>query len=254
MRTLILTLIVATTGSAAVKTEAIKYKAGDVECIGYLAWDDTTSEKRPGVLVFPEWWGLTDDTKKRAEMLAKAGYVALAADLYGGGKVAEHSPDAAKFMNEVRKNQSEWLARARAAMTTLQAQKTVEGTKLAAIGYCFGGTTALALAFDGADLKAVASFHGGLPDVTAEQAGKAKCTIQMHHGGADTFIPDEAVKKFRAALDSANVRYEWNTYAGATHGFTVVGVEKRMPMLKYDADADKKSWEALEKLFKDTLR
>lgn len=249
------TLALAAAGRADVKSETIKYKAGDAECVGYLAWDDSIPGKRPGVVIFHEWWGLNDYSKKRAEMLAKAGYAAFCADLYGDGKTAEHPDDAAKFMNHVMKNEALWLSRADAALKTLAAQPQVDSSKLAAIGYCFGGTTAIVLAASGADVKAVATFHAGIPDVTADQARKIKARMLICHGEADGFIPKEKITAFRSALDAAKTNYDFVAYPGAVHGFTVEGAEKRgVPGLKYDANADKQSWDSMLKLFQEALK
>src|SRR5207244_41252 len=140
---------------AAVKTETVSYKVGDKTFKGYFAWDDAISGKRPGVVVFPEWWGLNDYARKRAEQLARMGFVALAADMYGEGKTTEHPKEAGALAGAVRKDTKEWEARASAALKVLRDNPMVDGNKLAAIGYCFGGSTALQLAYSGADVVAV---------------------------------------------------------------------------------------------------
>jgi dienelactone hydrolase len=170
--------------------------------------------------------------------------------MYGDGKTTEHPADAGKFAGEVRKNADTWLGRAKAAMTTLQAQPNVDKANISAIGYCFGGTTAMELLFSGADVKSVVVFHAGLPAMTDAKAKMAKGKLLVCHGAADSFIPDDKVKEFRQVLDKAGSKYDFISYPGATHSFTVEGVEKKMPMLKYDADADKKSWESMLKWLK----
>lgn len=254
MRTIMGLLMTATLAQAEVKSKTIDYDTGGAKCKGLLVWDDAAKEKRPGVLVFHEWWGLNDYAKKRAEMLAKEGYVTFCADLYGDGKTTEHPEDAKKFMTGLSENQERWLGRAEAALKAFAAQPEVDATKVAAIGYCFGGATALVLGMSGADLKAVAMFHAGFPPVSPERAKALKARLLVCHGGADAFIPEDKVTAFRKVLDEAKANYEFITYPGVTHSFTVEGVEKKMPMLKYDADADKKSWESMLKLFKETLK
>jgi dienelactone hydrolase len=255
MRVLAMLLLTVSPALAAVKTRTIEYDVAGTKCKGLLAWDDAKTGKQPGVVVFHEWWGLNDYAKKRAEMLAKEGYVAFCADMFGNGKIADHPDDAKKFAGEVRASAATWLARAEAAHKTLVAQPEVDAAKVGAIGYCFGGTTALTLALSGADVKATAVFHAGLPVITPEQAKKVKGKLLICHGAADEFIPMDACTKFLKAFDDANNKcYEFIAYPGATHSFTVEGVEKKMKDLKYDAEADRKSWTSMLKLFKENLK
>src|ERR1700732_4583211 len=155
---LVVVFWVAASARAAVQTKTISYKHGNLDCQGFLAWDDAIQGQRPGVLVVHEWWGLNDYTKQRAEQLAKLGYVAFAADMYGEGKVTEHPKEAGAMAAKVRANVQDWRERAATALDVLMAQPQCDKTKLAAIGYCFGGSTALQLAYAGADLKAVVTF------------------------------------------------------------------------------------------------
>jgi dienelactone hydrolase len=129
---------------------------------GYLAYDENIQVKRPGVLVVHEWWGLNDYARKRAKMLADLGYAALAIDMYGDGKTAVHPDDAGKFSSELMKNFDVAKARFAAALDFLQQQPFIDPTRIAAIGYCFGGGVVLNMARQGLGLKGVASFHGGL--------------------------------------------------------------------------------------------
>lgn len=244
----------AATASAAVKTQVIEYEANGTKLKGYLAYDDSKSGKRPGVLVFHEWWGLNEYAKKRADMLAELGYVAFAADMFGDGKTTEHPMEAQKFATAVRSNLDTWLGRARAALKVLKAQPQVDDGKIGAIGYCFGGSTALQLALAGEDIDAVAAFHAGLPPATPEQAKKVKAKILLAQGGADANIPAEANKKFAETLKNAGVDIRLEMYPGATHSYTVPGIEKRVPQFKYDAAADKKSWEQMQALFREAFK
>src|SRR5436190_109121 len=154
-RLLLAAAVVATAAGGAraeVKTKEIRYQHGGVTFKGHLAWDDAVKGKRPGVLVVHEWWGLNDYARKRAEQLAGLGYVAFACDMYGEGKVTQHPKEAQAMATEVRKNLKTWVGRAQEALKVLKAQDGVDGSKVAAIGYCFGGSTALQLAYSGADL------------------------------------------------------------------------------------------------------
>lgn len=252
---LIVVLLVVQFVQAAVQTKNIEYKDGNVTCKGMLAWDDAVKGPRPGVLVVHEFWGLNDYARKRAEQLAKLGYVAFAADMYGEGKVTEHPNEAGQMAGQVRANQAAWRARALAALDVLKSQPQCDKSKLAALGYCFGGSTALQLALAGTDLKAAASFHGALPELKEDDAKDVKATILICHGADDTFIPEKNIKAFRAALDRAKVKYDFIAYPGVVHSFTVPDADKRgMKGTKYDKAADEDSWKRLEKLLAEKLK
>lgn len=239
---------------AALKTETITYKVGDKTYKGYLAYDDASAEKRPGILVVHEFWGLNDYARKRADMLAKLGYVAFAVDMYGDGKVAEHPKEAAGMAGMVRKDGAEWLARANAGLKILRENPLVDGKKLASIGYCFGGSTSLKLAHAGTDLAAVVSFHGALPVPTEEEAKAVKAKILICHGAADSFIKEETIQSVRGAYEKASVDYQLIYYGGALHSFTVPGADPKMfAGVKYDAAADRRSWTAMRDLFKEVF-
>jgi dienelactone hydrolase len=243
-------LLLSTPCRAAVQGKQVTYKDGNTECHGYLAWDDAVAGPRPGVLVIHEWWGLDEYAQKRAEQLAGLGYVAFAADMYGQGKRAAHPKEAGEMAGQVRANVEAWRKRATAALAVLKAQPQCDPKKLAAIGYCFGGSTALQLAYAGTDLRAVVSFHGALPTATDAEAKQIKAAILVCHGAEDTFIPAEAIKAFRDALDKNKVRYEFVSYPGAVHSFTVPEAEKSgLKGVKYDKAADEDSWKRMRQLF-----
>ena len=235
---------------AEVKTETIVYKHGDQTFKGYLAYDDTLSRMRPGILVVHEWWGLDDYARKRAQQLAKMGYVAFAADMYGDGKTTEHPKEAGEMAGMVRKNQKEWQARAQAGLKVLRDNPHVDGTKLAAIGYCFGGSTALQLAYSGADIKAAVTFHAALPAPDKNQAEAIRAKILICHGADDSFVPENSVQKVRAAYEQAGVDYTLIYFGGAVHSFTVPGANERgLKGMAYNAAADRRSWAAMTELF-----
>jgi dienelactone hydrolase len=235
---------------AEVKSKMIAYEYGGVTFKGHLVWDDAAAGKRPGVLVLHEWWGLNDYARKRAEQLAGLGYVAFAGDMYGEGKVTEHPNEAGQFATAVRSNLPVWQGRAKAALKVLADQPQVDSSKLAAIGYCFGGSTALQLAYTGADLKAVVTFHAALPIPDAAQAKAIRAKILINHGAADKFIPEETAVKFRAALEEAKVDYAMVYLGGAVHSFSVPGIDqKNVPGLAYNAQADHRSWQYMLELF-----
>ncbi|MCI0680850.1 MAG: dienelactone hydrolase family protein [Gemmataceae bacterium] len=237
-----------------VKTEIVTYKYGDQTFKGYLAFDNAAKGKRPGILVVHEWWGLNDYARKRTEQLAKMGYVAFAADMYGDGKTTEHPKEAGAMAGMVRKNQKEWLGRANAGLDVLRKHAKVDSGKLAAIGYCFGGSTALQLAHSNSGINAAVSFHGALlvPDATNDKAITAK--ILICHGAADSFIPEETCQKVRTAYEQLGVDYQMIYYGGAQHSFTVKGADDRgLKGIRYNAAADRHSWAAMTALFDDVF-
>ena len=239
---------------AAVVTKVVDYEFDGVKLKGFLAHDDAVKEKRPGVLVVHEWWGLNDYAKDRCKKLAELGYVAFAVDMYGDGKTVDHPDDAKKMADLTRKNLDVWRGRAAAGLKQLKAQPNVDADKIAAIGYCFGGSTCLQLAYSGADLKAVATFHAALPKPTEAEAKAIKPKILVCHGADDFFIPAEAIKAFREALDAAKAKYEFVAYKDAVHSFTVPEADKKnIKGMKYDKAADEDSWKRTLALFKETL-
>ena len=227
----------------AVKTKTIEYEHAGTKLKGVLAWDDRHDGERPGVLVVHEWWGLNDYARDRAKQLAELGYVAFAVDMYGEGKTTEHPSEAGQWAAQVRSNQQEWLGRAKAGLDVLKKQQGVDTSRLAAIGYCFGGSTALQLAFSGAELQGIVSFHGALPVPTDEQVQRTKASLLVCHGSQDSFIPEETCQKFRAALDKGQADYAMIYYGGARHSFTVPTADEHgIEGIRYNRKADERSW------------
>lgn len=252
--TMTIASFLASSASAAVQTRPIKYEFDGVQLNGHLYWDDASAGKRPGILVVHEFWGLNDYAKKRAEMLARLGYAAMAIDMYGDGKVTAHAKEAGEMAGTVRANLKAWQGRALAAMKALQAEPMVDAGKIAAIGYCFGGSTALQLAMSGADVAAVVSFHGALPAITPEQAKAIKAKVLICHGANDTFITEQDCQNFRTALGAAKVDYQFHYFGGVLHSFTVPHAEDAgVGGLQYDAAADRRSWQLMRDLFKETF-
>jgi dienelactone hydrolase len=247
-------VLVAGQALAEVKTRTIEYKDGDATLKGVLAWDDAASGKRPGVLVIHEWWGLNDYAVSRAKQLAAEGYVAFAADMYGDNKVTEHADEAGAWMKQITSNQDAWRARANASLAALKAQPEVDSGQIAAIGYCFGGATVMQMAYAGADVKAVVSFHGSLPPAGEEVTSIAP-RVMVAHGRDDGFIPADRIVAFQAGLDRAKADWEMTIYSGARHGFTNPDAAKfGLEGLAYNETADKRSWAAMLKLFDETLK
>ena len=235
---------------AEIQTKAIPYQHGDVPLEGFLAWDDSKAGKQPGVLVVHEWWGLNEYARDRARQLAELGYVAFAVDMYGNGQVTTHPDQAGKWMKQVQANVKQWQARARNGLAVLRSQEMVDPNTIAAIGYCFGGATVIQLAYSGAEVKGVVSFHGALPLPTAKQAQNTKTKLLIAHGNADPFLNEEHIRKFRHALDAANLDWHMVMYAGARHSFTNPGADAHgIDALKYDQQADERSWKHMQLFF-----
>ena len=243
---------------AAVQGKEISYSANGTTLKGWIAYDDAVKGKRPAVLVVHEWWGHNDYARKRANMLAELGYVALAVDMYGDGKQAQHPDDAGKFATEVSQNRPLAKARFEAAMKLLRKQHKVDGNRLAAIGYCFGGSVVLNMAREGEDLKGVARFHGVLASATPAQAGKVKAQVRSFTGADDKMIPAAQVAAFRQEMENAGVNYKTVVYPGTMHSFTNpdadgYGKQFNLP-LAYNAEADRDSWAQLQTFLADVLK
>jgi dienelactone hydrolase len=237
--------------SSSIKGEVVQYGSGDAVMKGYLVYDEHIKGPRPGVPVVHEWWGLNDYARRRARMLAELGYTALALDLYGNGKAATNPADAQKLVAEVTKDYAVAKARFLAGMELLKRQPTVDPTRIAAIGYCFGGGIVLNMARQGVGLKGVVSFHGNLTAVKPAQPGDVKARILVLHGGADTTSTPEQVAAFKKEMEAAGVDYRFISYPGAKHAFTnpdadAAAKEFNLP-IGYNAAADRESWEEMKK-------
>ena len=241
-------------GPTNIKTREVAYRQGDTALEGVVAWDDAIPGKRPGVLVVHEWWGLNEHSRTQARRLAEAGYVGFALDMYGKGKVTTHPQEAQAFAAEATKDPAVVAARFNAALEQLKQDPHVDPTRIAAIGYCFGGAVVLDMARAGADLAAVATFHGALATKTPAQPGKVKAKILVLAGGADPFVPPEQVAAFEREMKAAGPEFQVVTYPGAKHGFTNPNAAQYgMPQLAYDPEADRQSWAALLKFLNEVF-
>ncbi len=238
---------------AAVKTEVVEYRHGDVVLEGYLAYDDAQPGKRPGVAVFHAWRGHDEYVRGRARQLAEQGYVAFAADMYGKGVRAKDHVEAGKLSGAFRADRELMRARAGASVERLRAHPRVDATRIAAIGYCFGGTAVLELARSGADLAAVVSFHGAL-DTPHPEKSKPKARILVCHGADDPHVPPERVAAFADEMRRAKADWELIQYGGAVHSFTEreAGSDPTKGVA-YHERADRRSWESMLSLFEEAF-
>lgn len=245
-----LSLLAPILAQAAIETQPLEYQQGDVRLIGYLAIPKEAAGPRPGILVVHEWKGLNDYAKHRAEQLAELGYVALAADIYGEGKIAADTKEAAELSGLYKKDRALLRARTAAALAALKAQPQVNKTQIAAIGYCFGGTAVLELARDGAELKGVVSFHGGLDTPTPTDPKRIRTKVLALHGADDPYVPPEQVATFEQEMRTGGVDWQLISYGGAVHGFTNPdNGNDNSKGAAYNAAADARSWTAMQQFF-----
>ncbi len=251
-----LAMAVASPMKAKFVSKAVDYEQGGVQLEGYLVYDDarTAVEKLPGVLVVPEWWGVNDYVKRRATQLAALGYVAFVVDMYGKGVVTTDAKKAAELSGPFY-GKPLMATRAQAGLDQFLATRLADPAKIAAIGYCFGGSTVQALAYTGAPLAGVVSFHGGLIPVPKDAKARTQAKILICQGAADPLVPKKDRDTFVTAMDEGKFDYQFITYAGAVHAFTNPDADKMAELnglqgkMGYSAAADHRSWAAMQAFF-----
>lgn len=249
---LLVMLLLATTAQAKIVSRPMAYSDNGTALEGYLAYDDAVSGKRPGILVVHEWWGLNDYARNRAEKLAAMGYVAFALDMYGKGKVTEHPEQAGVWMKAINSNMGLWISRAMAGLAVLKDQPQVDTNRLAAIGYCFGGATVQVLAYSGADLKGVVSFHGSLMPPDAEQAARTRAKMLICHGAQDPFNKPETLAPYVDAMNATTIDWQLIVFGNTRHSFTnpdagTFGIDA----LAYNPSSDRRSWQYMKLFFQE---
>jgi dienelactone hydrolase len=242
----------ATQAAPGIKEVNITYSGDSTTMSGFVAFDSSNNNKRPAILIIPEWWGLNDYPKMRARELAKLGYIAMAMDMYGEGKIAQNPDEARKMATPFYNNPQKAKARMDAALATLKAYAQTDTGKLAAIGYCFGGGMVLNAARMGEHVNGVVSFHGTLIGTPANK-DLLTAKVLVCHGGDDKFVTSEEVAKFKKQMDSIKADYTLKVYPGATHAFTnpmatETGKKFNMP-ISYNPAADSASWKDMKDFF-----
>src|SRR5262245_48296786 len=224
----------------------IEYRAYGARMFGFLIVDDAQRVTRPGVLVCHEGPRLSDHARNIAKRLAGLGYVAFAMDYHGDGTVLTDMNEIMRRIQAFMADPTGIRARASAALTVLESQSQTDSSRLAAIGYCFGGTTALELARSGADIKAVVGFHSGLGTARPADAKNIKGKVLVQIGADDPIIPNEQRVAFEKEMTAAGVDWRMNLYGGAGHSFTnpMVNALNR-PGFKYHEPSDQRSWRAM---------
>ena len=256
-RTLLAILGVACAISAQAKivTQTIEYQQGDTTLEGFLAYDDSFTGKRPGVLVVHQWMGLTDYEKHRAEQLAQLGYVAFCADIYGKGVRPKDTGEAGPLAGKYKGDRALLRARVNAALDVLEKNQFVDSKRVAAIGYCFGGTTVIELARSGADIAGVVSFHGGLDSPTPADGKNIKSKVLVCHGADDPFVKPSDLAAFEDEMRQANVDWTLIKFGGAVHSFTQpMAGNDNSKGAAYNEKADKRSWEAMKAFFAEIFK
>ncbi len=243
-------LLVGWSASAAVQAKAVEYKDGDTVLEGWHAYDDAVKGKRPSILVVHQWKGLGDYEKKRAEMLAQLGYNVFCVDIYGKGVRPSAMKDAAAQAGKYKGDRALLRQRVIAGLGVLTKNEFTDTSKVAAIGYCFGGTTVLELARSGATVSGVVSFHGGLSSPTPDDAKNIKAKVLALHGADDPNVPPAEVAGFEKEMRDAKVDWSLVAYGNAVHSFTHWDAgNDNSKGAAYNEKADKRSWEAMKAFF-----
>jgi len=255
---IVLMLFIASQANAAVIGEMVKYRTGGTNLFSYIAYDDNIKGKRPAVIVVPDWWNNSKFARDRADTLAEMGYTAMVMDIYGDGKYSESPDGAGKLMNALTAKPKVMIQRFKATLNRLRRHETVDASRIGAIGYSLGGMYVIQMAREGFDLKSVASLWGviGKPARTA-QKGKVKASVLVLQPEVDAWAPKDAVDALKTEMNKAGADYSLIEYADTVHGFSRPDADQRAKKfnmgIRYNADADEKSWKDLASFLKRTL-
>jgi len=236
-------------------TRNFEYTMEGVLLGGYMVYDGDVKGPRPGVLIVHQWMGLSENERMRAEMLARLGYVAYAVDVYGKRSRPVDATDAAATAGRYYRDRDLFRRRVAAGLNQMRQSPLVDPKRVAAIGYCFGGTGVLELARSGADIAGVVSFHGGLDTPTPEDAKNIRAKVLVCHGAADPHVTPEQVRAFLDEMEAAQVDYQFIAYGGAVHAFTQPSAgDDPTTGAAYNADADRRSWQAMQNFLAEIFR
>ncbi len=248
---IIMMLFIGVAAEAKLISDAVTYEHEGTILEGYLSYDDTLEGKLPGILVVHEWWGLNDFVRSRVDKLAELGYVAFALDMYGKGIFTKDPSEAKELAGHLR-GKPIMRQRALAGLNILKNNDRVDISRIAAIGYCFGGTTVLELAYSGADIAGVVSFHGGLTAAKPEDYSRIRAKILICHGAEDTFISPDEIKAFHEGMRQSNADWQMISFGGAVHSFTNPEAgQSGIQGVAYHPKADERSWKYMQIFFKE---
>lgn len=243
-------MMLTATGNAQIIDQDVEYRDGDTALEGYMAYDQSKSGTRPGVLIVHQWMGLTDYEKMRARQLADLGYVVFALDMYGKNIRPTSMEEAADQAGKYRNDRELMRQRAAAGLEALRNLEICDSDKIAVIGYCFGGGVALELARSGADVRGTVSFHGNLDTPKPADAQNIKGKILVQHGGADPHVPQKQVMTFWDEMEKANVNWQMNVYGDVVHAFTQKSAGNDPSRgAAYNEQADQRSWQSMQNFF-----
>lgn len=249
------TFLFAFGAEAKIRTDTVEYRDGDTILEGFLAYDDAAKGKRPGVAVVHEWWGLNDFIKGKTQELANLGYVAFAIDMYGKGVRAKTAEEAGKLAGIYRADRKLMRRRAYAGLDVLKKYPLTDPSKVAAIGYCFGGGTVLEMARGGADLKGVVSFHGNLDNPNPGDAKNIRASVLVLHGADDPFVKPEQVNAFWDEMKKTSADWQVNIYSGAVHSFTnPASGNDPSKGVAYNEKVARRAWNAMRLFFDEIFK
>ena len=236
-------------------TRTVEYTVDKAVMKGYLAYDDAAKEQRPGILVVPEWWGLNDYARRRARELAQMGYVAFAADMYGGGRTTSDPAQAQAWSGALQGSRLSLALRVKPALDTLRRQPQTDPERLGAVGFCFGGTTVLQLAYAGAHLRVAVAFHAGLIAPDSDELRRIRASLLILNGADDPFVKPEVVEEMRKGFATVHVDYAMATYGHAKHAFSNPAAgQYHLPGIAYDARAERRSWSTTKAFLAEQLQ
>jgi len=251
----LIVLMVVLSVRAEIVSKVVEYKQGDTVLEGLSVYDTATQGKRPGVLVVHQWKGLSGYEKKRAEMLARLGYNVFAVDIYGKGIRPQTFQAAAAEAGKYKNDRALLRARVRAGLDVLMNHELTDPRRVAAIGYCFGGTSVLELARSGAEIAGVVSFHGGLSNSNPGDARNIKAKVLALHGADDPNVPPKEVAAFEEEMREGGVDWQLVAYGGAVHSFTDWNAgNDNSKGAAYNEHADRRSWEAMKQFFSEIFK
>ena len=238
-----------------VKSAAVDYADGDTALQGHLAWDAAQEGRRPVVLVVHEWWGLGDHAKKSAERMAARGYLGFAVDMYGKGKLTKDGKEAGEWSGAIKKDPGAIERRLRAALDALKSRPEADLSRVACIGFCFGGTVSLEAAWAGLDLRAVVSFHGSPTVPAAEKAKGVKSSVLLLHGADDPFVPEASLRGFEKSMRDGGIDWAFAQFGGAVHSYTNPEADGSFnPGAKFHATASERSWAFADSFLAERLK
>lgn len=244
----LLAMLFSTIAQAEIKTVPVDYELDGTTFKGQVVWDDSKGDTLPGVLIVHEWWGANDYVQGRAKQIAELGYAAFVADMYGDGQTVDNADQAGKLAMPLLMDRKTARKRLDAALQAFIATGHVDKDKIAAMGYCFGGTMSLELARENGPVVGVISFHGNLAAQHGLEAhGEVKPSVVVMHGAADPMVPPDQVNAFSKEMDAAKADLTFIGFAGAEHAFTNPAADSHnIPGVKYQEEADKRSWQIMK--------